>query len=205
MSYKVKLVEKKAPLIQLEASKTSIEDLFNDLSDETKDFKHQVTIKILLKKYKSTEIEFHPGFLNSPTKAVINHQFDLDKYFQEILYRIDNWINQTSGWIVESIKSQYINTSTHKPLIGSSYIKLSAALKSPKTGIINIKNNDQKCFLWCHFRHINPVKIHPERITQKDKELVNDLNYEEIKFLAWSENFNKTETKNSICIQCFLL
>ena len=36
MSYKVKLVEKKDPLIQLEASKTSIEDLFNDLSDETK-------------------------------------------------------------------------------------------------------------------------------------------------------------------------
>ena len=136
---------------------------------------------------------------------MINHQFDLGKYFQEIFYRIDNWINQTSGSIVESIKSQYINTSTHKPLIGSSYIKLSAALKSPKTGLINIRNNDQKCFLWCHFRHINPVKIHPERITQKDIGLVNNLNYEEIKFLVWSENFNKTETKNNICIQCFLL
>ena len=58
MSCKVKLVEKKDPLIQLDASKTSIEDLFNDLSDETKDFKHQVTVKILLKKYKARKLNF---------------------------------------------------------------------------------------------------------------------------------------------------
>ena len=37
MSYKVKLVWKKDPLIQLEASKTSIKDLFSNLLDETKD------------------------------------------------------------------------------------------------------------------------------------------------------------------------
>ena len=29
---------------------------------------------------------------------------------------------------------------------------------------INIKNDD-KCFLWCHIRHLNPLKTHPERIT----------------------------------------
>ena len=38
MSYKVEIVEKKYPLIQVEASKTSIKDLFKDLSDETKEF-----------------------------------------------------------------------------------------------------------------------------------------------------------------------
>ena len=31
-------------------------------------------------------------------------------------------------------------------------------------------------FLWCHVRHINPVKIHPGRITQNDKKLANNLN-----------------------------
>ena len=48
-----------------------------------------------------------------------------------------------------------------------SYIKLPVKLKSPKKGLINIKNNDQKCFLMCHVRHINPVKIYPERITRE--------------------------------------
>ena len=26
-------------------------------------------------------------------------------------------------------------------------------------------------FLWCHVRHINPVKIHPERIKREEKNL----------------------------------
>ena len=38
------------------------------------------------------------------------------------------------------------------------------------------------CLLWSHSRHINPVKIHPERITQKDKELASDLNYDGIEY-----------------------
>ena len=41
MSYKVELFEKKNPLIQLEAIKSSIKDLFSNLLDETKGFKYQ--------------------------------------------------------------------------------------------------------------------------------------------------------------------
>ena len=77
---------------------------------------------------------------------MINQKLGLDKSFQEILYRIDNWINKGSGWIVELIESQYINILAYRPLSGSFYIKLLAELKSPKKGLINIKNNDQKCF-----------------------------------------------------------
>ena len=36
MSYKVKIIERKDPGIQLEASKSSIKDLFSDLLNETK-------------------------------------------------------------------------------------------------------------------------------------------------------------------------
>ena len=133
----------------------------------------------MLKKYKPNgEIEFRPVYFNSATKTVINHRFRLENSFQEILYMIDVWINNGSGWNVESIESQYINISTYRPLSGSSYVKLPAELRSSKKGLINIKNNDQKCFLWCHVRHINPVKIHPERITQNDKQLINDLDYD---------------------------
>ena len=60
MTQKVELIDKKDPLSQLEVIKLSIKDLFNDLSDETKGFKYQITFKILLKKYKDTEIEVSP-------------------------------------------------------------------------------------------------------------------------------------------------
>ena len=48
ISYKVKLVEKKDSIEQLEASKSSIKDLFSDLLEETKSFKCQITLKVML-------------------------------------------------------------------------------------------------------------------------------------------------------------
>ena len=93
-------------------------------------------------------MEFNPVYFKSTTKTVINHKFKLENSFQEILYRIDNWINEGSGWIVKSIESQYINISTYRPLSGSSYVKLPAELKSERKGLTNIKNEDQKCFFF---------------------------------------------------------
>ena len=110
MSYKVEIVEKKDLIVQLGASRSIIKCLFNDLLNETKGFKYQITVKVLLKKYKTNgEIEFFPVYFNSSTKTIINHRYKLDQSFQEVLYRIDAWINRGSGWIIESIESQYIN------------------------------------------------------------------------------------------------
>ena len=84
----------------------------------------------MLKKYKlNGEIEFAPVCFNSATKTVINHRFQLENSFQEISYMIDAWINEGSGWIVESIESQYINISTYRPLSGISNINLPVELK----------------------------------------------------------------------------
>ena len=161
----------------------------------------QKVLKVTLKKYKQKgEIEFTPIYFNSTTKTVINHKFGLKNVFKEILYRIDNWINEGSGWIIELIKSQYINISTHRPLSGSSYIKLPTELRSPKKELISIKNNYQKCFLLCHVGHINPVKINSERIVHKDKKLANDLNYDGVEFPVREKDFSKIEEKNNICI-----
>ena len=56
------------------------------------------------------------------TKTVINHRFRLENSFQ------------------------YINISTYRPLSGSSYIDLPVQLRSPRKGLTNIKNKDEKCF-----------------------------------------------------------
>ena len=116
-----------------------------DFSNELKGFKYQSTVEVLLKKYKHNEkIEFRPVYFNSVTKTVTNHVFRLEKSFEEILYMIGVWINNGSGWIIELIESQYINISTYRPLSGSSYMNLPVELKSPRRGLINIKNKDKK-------------------------------------------------------------
>ena len=64
---------RKDPINQLKASKSIIKDLFSDLLNETKGFKCQITLKVMLKKYKPHgEIEFATVYFNSTTKTVIN-------------------------------------------------------------------------------------------------------------------------------------
>ena len=146
-SYSIEIIDSKHPLIQLNASKSSIKDLFKDLLYEMKGFKYQVTVNISLSKEKiNGDTEYSSVYFNSVTKTVINLDFNLDKAFEEILYRIDNWINEGSGWIIESINIEFVNISKYVPLFGNSFIELPSELKHPKKGLINIKNSDNKCF-----------------------------------------------------------
>ena len=194
MSYKVEIVEKKDPIVQLKASKLGIKNLLTNLLNETKGFKYQITAKVLLKKYKQNgEIEFAPVYFNSFTKTVINHRFKLESSFQEILYMIDAWINNGSAWIVESIQSQYVNISSYRPLSGRSWTDLLIELRSPRKGIINIKNKDKKCFLWCH----------PERTKKIDKQIVKKLDYDGIECPLQEKDCNKIEVINNVCINVF--
>ena len=148
-------------------------------------FNYQITVTVLLSKDKiNGDMEYAPVSFNSATKNVISFdKYMLDKPFQEILYKIDNWTNERSGWIIELIEAQYINISVCSLLSGSTYIELPNKSKNSVKDLINIKNNDNKCFLWCHIRHLNLVKTHPERITKEGKNLINDLYYEVINFL----------------------
>ena len=61
-------------------------------------------------------------------------------------------------------------------------MNLPVELRSSRKGLINIKNKNQKCFLWCHVRHINPSKEHPERIKKTDKKLLKNLIMMELSF-----------------------
>ena len=125
MPYKVEIIQKKDQILQLEATKLSIKNLFSDLLNELKGFKYQITVEVFLQKYKhNREIEFRPVYFNSVTKTVTNHIFNLEKSFEEILYIVDIWINNGSGWVIELTVSQYINISTYRPLSGTSYMDL---------------------------------------------------------------------------------
>ena len=90
MSYKVEIVDKKDLIVHSEASKLSIKDLFIDLLNETRVFKYQITVKVLLKKYKPNgEIEFTPVYFNSSTKTEINRRYNLNlfkKFFTELMH-----------------------------------------------------------------------------------------------------------------------
>ena len=69
----VEIIDPKDPFVQLEASKSSIEDLHKDLFNEVKSLKYQTIVIFLLCKHKMNgNIEYSPVYFNSATKTVIN-------------------------------------------------------------------------------------------------------------------------------------
>ena len=70
-------------------------------------------------------------------------------------------------------------------------------------GLINLKNKDNKCFLWCQNRHKNPLEIHAERITEKDRELAKKLDYSGITFPVTVNQISRIEKQNKININLF--
>ena len=101
--------------------------MLSDLLNETKGFKNQITVKVLLKKKKNKfdeEIEFRPVYFNSVRKTVNKSQISIRKFFSRSLIHDWNCINEWSGWIIEFIKSKYINISSYRPLSRSSYMDL---------------------------------------------------------------------------------
>ena len=203
-SYKIEIIDKRDVVTQLKASEIAIKEFFKDLLTELKGFKYQITLAVLLSKVKSnSEIEYSPVYFNLTTKTVINDSNKLDRAFQETIYRLDNWISNGSGWIVEEICNQYLNISSYLPLNGSTCIKLPAELRHPMKGLINKQNNGNNCFMWYHVRHLNLNGVKLQRIRKEDKEIAKSLNYEGVNFLVSKKDHSKIEVLNKICVNVF--
>ena len=90
------------PLTQLEASEPVIKCLFGDLLTEMKAFKYQITLTVYLWKQKGNgDTEFSNVSFNFTAITGINlNKYGLKKFFQQALYRIDNWITEGSAWTI---------------------------------------------------------------------------------------------------------
>ena len=177
--------------------------MFTDLLDEIKGFKYQVTVKASLWKYKGNgDIEFAPVILILLLKQWLILNIYLINLFNKIYI---DWINEWSGWMIESINVEYVNISIYSPLPRSTCFKLPCKLKNSIKGLINIKNKNNKCFLCCHIRHLNLLKIHPERIKKADKNMVNDLDYKGIEFPVSKKDYSRIEQKIIFVLMYFVM
>ena len=82
---------------------------------------------------------------------------------------------------------------------------MSKELKHSKKGLIDIPNDDNKCFLWRHVRHLNVFDKNPQRITKRDREFLNKLSYGGINFPVSKKDFGKIEMLNKLVLMCFVM
>ena len=112
----------------------------------------------------------------------------------EILGNLIIYQKKGSGWYFKEVKRLEIHIVEYKPMRGGSYIPLPELIKQ-KNAIINIKNEDDKCFRWSVLRYIHPKEIHGERLTDL-KKYENDLNFKEINFPVKVQDITKFENNN---------
>ena len=116
-----------------------------------------------------------------------------------ILERIANLINGSSGggsgWIFYKIIKLELHTVSYRPLRGNTWIPLPKEL-ADKKAIINMKNQDNKCFIWCVLRALNPTNNHSERIDKELMEKEDDLNMKDIEYPVSLKDISKFEKQN---------
>ena len=174
-------------------------------------FKANITLIVELKKRILQDgeeaYEFTQPYFNSTTRIILN-ELDIRDFYdnavEEIINRIARWISKGSGWVIVRIHKLYFNVVSYVPLKGRSYFPLPEELRNSRKGLINIKNDDNECFRWCHVRHINPVKKDPQRITQKDRGIAKTLDYSGVTFPVTIRDMSKIEKQNKININAYV-
>ena len=148
------------------------------------------------------EFAFHSSIKlileNTDVSDVYN---EMAEEIEESIQKVEN--AEGSGWVLLKIKNLTLHTAKWDPLNAGSYIDLPANLKNKKA-IINMKNQNDKCFLWCVLRALNPKNTNPDRIDKDLKSKQDTLNMEGIKYPVSFRDIDRFESLNpNISISVF--
>ena len=141
------------------------------------------------------EFAFHSKGLKLVLEGT-NENDTYDEMVEEILEEIDMARDaEGSGWRFEKVIKLVLHTTKWDTINAGSYIELPQALKNKKA-IINMKNQDDKCFMWSVLRALNPKDNHPERIDNNLKSKVDILNMQGIQYPVGFRGIDRFESQN---------
>ena len=206
-SYEINIKNSKDPLMQLQNTRKAVAIHIEKILKSMKGLKFVETLRVTFEKQTGREEKImKTAYFNSQPQTITNDtqiELALSLSKQVILNKIAVWISEGSGWTIQSVENHYINVVKYEPMKGSSYIKLPTELRNSAKGLINMKNEDNECFRWCHIRHLNPQDKYPQRIKKSDKAFIENLNYSGIEFPVTTKQYNKIEKQNEININVF--
>ena len=114
---------------------------------------------------------------------------------ERILEKMATFQSLGSGWRLYNIINIELHTVSYIPLRRETWIALPKELAN-KNAIINMQNKDNKCFLWCVLRALNPREKDSQRIDKKLKEKENTLNMDGIEYPVSLKDIDKFEKQN---------
>ena len=139
----------------LDVLKNAVLDLKDTIEKEIEKKRAlKVVVALHLNFHQSADTTFRtnpPVVFNSDVVEVLTST-DLDEalnsIFEKLLKLIEEFQERGSGWVLHELLRLDLHTYAFDPLRGSTYIPLPDDLMA-KQALINIQNNDDKCFIWC--------------------------------------------------------
>lgn len=136
---------------------------------EKKGLKWFISVKARFVKPKPNgeDLVVEPHFRSLCMTTVNPHE--LERQLQEANQKVKDSLaiyqKEGSGWVLNEILHMDLNMAQYTPLKGLSYIPLPKKLNTKK-GVVNIKNSDNKCFMWSVLAGLHPIrwKNKPERL-----------------------------------------
>ena len=109
-------------------------------------------------------------FTTVPQDVYVVGDFDIDSIITDIESQIERWTGRGSGFIVERLNCFVMCITIYRPLHGSSKIETPDFIKA-KGAIVNIGNDDDKCFVWSVLAHVHYVDgdNHPNEVRHYKK------------------------------------
>ena len=144
----------------------NIVQLLDLLIGSINSFKIQFCLACTFRKEVDETLTYTLGYFITEN-YIITAATDKSTIINRMVERLENKINDFegigSGWVLDEIDRLDLRIGQYNPLYGGCHKKLPKKLQAKKA-IINIQNDDQKCFLWAVCAYLFPVEFHPERV-----------------------------------------
>lgn len=140
-----------------------LHDVRGILRRQKSNLKYYVTGKFIFEKPERPGVFTDPPiFMSSDPVATTNSQpieNILQQIYSELVEQIETFQRNGSGWVLREILDVDLRIITYDPTRATSYLQLPEKLNNSHS-ILNIRNDDDKCALWCilaHFYHCYQV------------------------------------------------
>ena len=77
--------------------------------------------------------------------------------------RLDAYMAEGSGWTLDAVLNITIHMAAYQPLYGATYLPTPSKLAGRKA-IVNVHNDDNKCFVWAVLAGLHPATRNTERV-----------------------------------------
>ena len=170
-------IEDLEPLEFLEYAKPSILNIFNSNRNiKTILYLHCLMERIAIK----GDIVIKEFAFHSKDLKLVLEGTDERELYNEMVEEIEEEIQKVqnaegSGWQFLKVIKLVLHTTKWEPIYGSSYIPLDPYLANKKA-LINMQNEDDKCFMWSVLRALYPKNKNTERIDKDLKSKQDSIN-----------------------------